>query len=79
MSDLVSAALSGDFIKARAVHQRFYPLMSAFLKLDTNPVPVKTALALKGMVRGDLRLPMVSMADAKKEELHAVLAGLGLV
>ena len=79
MSDLVAAALGGDYTKARAVHQRFYPLMSAFLKLDTNPVPVKTALALKGMVRGDLRLPMVVMSTDKAAELRAVMAALGLV
>jgi 4-hydroxy-tetrahydrodipicolinate synthase len=79
MSDLVNAALGGDYTKAFAVHRRFYPLMSAFLKLDTNPVPIKTALALKGMMRSDLRLPMVGMNEAKTAELRAVLAALGLV
>lgn len=79
MSDLVAAALGGDYTKARAVHQRFYPLMSAFLKLDTNPVPVKTALALKGMVGPNLRLPMVCMSSDKAAELRAVMAALGLV
>jgi 4-hydroxy-tetrahydrodipicolinate synthase len=79
MSDLVSAALAGDYSKALAIHRRFYPLMNAFLKLDTNPVPVKTALALKGMVRADLRLPMVGMSEAKTEELRGVLEKLGLL
>lgn len=79
MSDLVSAALDFDYVKAFAVHRRFYPLMSAFLKLDTNPVPIKTALALKGMVRPDLRLPMVGMNAEKTAELRSVLAALGLV
>jgi len=79
MSDLVNAALAGDFRKALVIHRRFYPLMSAFLKLDTNPVPIKTALALKGMIRSDLRLPMVGMTDAKREELRTVMSGLGLV
>lgn len=79
MSDLVSAALAGDFRKAQVIHRRFYPLMSAFLKLDTNPVPIKTALALKGMIRSDLRLPMVGMSAEKAAELRAVMSGLGLV
>ena len=79
MSDLVNAALAGDFTTARTVHCRCYPLMSAFLKLDTNPVPIKTAMALKGMMRGDLRLPLVGMNAEKQGELRAVMAQLGLV
>ncbi len=79
MSELVSAALAEDYAKARAIHRKYYALMSAFLRLDTNPVPIKTAMALKGMMRGDLRLPMVPMSDAKREELRGVLAGLGVV
>lgn len=79
MSDLVNAALAEDYAKARAIHKKYYALMSAFLRLDTNPVPIKTAMALKGMMRGDLRLPMVSMSDAKREELRGVLAGLGVI
>lgn len=79
MSDLVKAALAEDYAGARAIHKKYYALMSAFLRLDTNPVPIKTAMALKGMMRGDLRLPMVSMADAKREELRGVLAGLGVI
>jgi 4-hydroxy-tetrahydrodipicolinate synthase len=79
MSDLVNAALADDYAQARSIHRRYYALMSAFLRLDTNPVPIKTAMALKGMMRGDLRLPMVSMPDAKREELRSVLAGLGVI
>ena len=79
MSDLVNAALTEDYAAARVIHRRLYPLMSAFLKLDTNPVPVKTAMALKGMMRGDLRLPMVGMTTEKTAELRAVMGGLGLI
>ena len=79
MSDLVNAALSEDYAAARVIHRKIYPLMSAFLKLDTNPVPVKTALSLKGMMRPDLRLPMVGMTAEKTEQLRAVMSGLGLV
>ena len=79
MSDLVNAALAEDYAAARVIHRKIYPLMSAFLKLDTNPVPIKTALSLKGMMRPDLRLPMVGMTAEKTEELRAVMSGLGLV
>ena len=79
MSDLVNAALAEDYATARAIHRKYYRLFSAFLKLDTNPVPVKTAMALKGMMRGDLRLPMVSMTGEKTEELRAVMQELGVI
>ncbi|HEX2746383.1 MAG TPA: 4-hydroxy-tetrahydrodipicolinate synthase [Verrucomicrobiales bacterium] len=79
MSDLVNAALADKYADALTVHRKYYRLFSAFLKLDTNPVPIKTAMALKGMMRGDLRLPMVSMPDAKTEELRAVLKELSVI
>ena len=79
MSDLVNSALADKYSDARTVHHKYYRLFSAFLKLDTNPVPIKTAMALKGMMRGDLRLPMVSMPEAKTEELRAVLKELNVI
>ncbi|MDB6132044.1 MAG: 4-hydroxy-tetrahydrodipicolinate synthase [Verrucomicrobiales bacterium] len=78
MSDLVNAALADDLPSARRQHRQLYPLLSAFLKLDSNPVPIKAAMALKGLIGGDLRLPMVPMAQAKQEELRAVLERLGI-
>ncbi len=79
MSDLVKAALADDYAAARTLHKKYYRLFAAFLKLDTNPVPIKTSMALKGMMRGDLRLPMVSMPEAKTQELRAVMAELGVI
>ena len=79
MSDLVKAALNEDYAGARAIHKKFYRLLHAFLKLDTNPVPVKTAMALKGMMRGDLRLPMVGMPPEKTAELRSVMQELGVI
>lgn len=79
MSDLVKLALADDYAGARALHRKYYPLLSAFLKLDTNPVPVKTAMALKGMMRGDFRLPLTGMPDAKVEELRIVLRELDVI
>jgi 4-hydroxy-tetrahydrodipicolinate synthase len=79
MSDLVNSALVDDYAGARAIHKKFYRLFHAFLKLDTNPVPIKTAMALKGMMRGDLRLPMVGMTPEKVEELRGVMRELGVI
>lgn len=79
MSDLVGLALQGKFTEAAALHRKYYPLFSAFLKLDTNPVPVKTALGLAGLCLPDLRLPMVAMAEEKAAELAKTLRTLGVL
>ena len=63
MSHLVQAALQGKWDEARRVHEKFYPLFAAFLKLATNPIPIKTALALKGICDVELRLPMCEMGE----------------
>jgi len=79
ISGLVGAALAGDWERAAAVHHKFYALFSAFLKLDTNPVPIKTAMGLAGFADGALRLPLVPMQEAKRESLRATLSGLGIL
>jgi 4-hydroxy-tetrahydrodipicolinate synthase len=77
--DLVKAALAGDYKGALAIHEQYYPLFSAFLKLATNPIPIKTAMALKGLVGPELRLPMTPMDQAKTEELQGTLEALNLL
>jgi len=79
MSHLVQAALQGKWDGARRVHEKFSPLFSAFLKLATNPIPIKTAMALKGMCDPDLRLPMCEMTAPQIAELKATLEKLGLL
>lgn len=79
MSDLVNAALANDLPAARQQHRQLYPLLSAFLKLDSNPVPIKAAMALKGLIEDGLRLPMVQLAESKQDELRAVMTRLGLL
>lgn len=79
MSELVRLALADKYAEARALHRKWYRLFSAFLKLDTNPVPIKTAMALKGLIKAGLRLPMVAMPEAKEAELAAVMKDLGLL
>jgi 4-hydroxy-tetrahydrodipicolinate synthase len=79
ISDMVKAALSGDFKTALTMHEQFYPLFSAFLKLATNPIPIKTAMALKGLVTPELRLPLTPMDQVKIEELQGTLEALNLL
>jgi 4-hydroxy-tetrahydrodipicolinate synthase len=76
--ELVRAFRGGDLSRAREVHERLLPLMDA-LFLDTNPIPVKSALALRGLVRDELRLPLVPMSEANRERLRFVMKELGLL
>ena len=79
MSDLVNAALANDLPAARALHRQYYPLLSTLMKLDSNPVPIKAAMALAGHMAGGLRLPMIAMDRIKVDELCAVMTGLNVI
>ncbi len=75
---LVSTMLSGDHDKARQVDDECSSLFSGLLSLDTNPVPIKEALALTGAMTNELRLPMVGLSSDKREQLEDMLNELGL-
>jgi 4-hydroxy-tetrahydrodipicolinate synthase len=47
--------------------------------IETNPIPVKTALAMMGKIREEFRLPLCEMAAANREKLRKVLSGLKLI
>lgn len=79
ISDLVKLALKGDYAGALAIHQKYYPLLAAFLKLSTNPIPIKTAMTLAGHVGPEFRLPLVPMDAAKTAELDKTLRSLGII
>jgi 4-hydroxy-tetrahydrodipicolinate synthase len=79
ISEMVVLAGKGDFASAAKIHHQYYPLLSAFLKLSTNPIPIKTAMALAGHMDGELRLPMSPMEPAKVEELRATMKKLGII
>ena len=78
MGDMIRAALAGDFVRAREMHAKYYPLFHD-LFIDVNPVMVKEALALMGRIGGVFRLPLCGTTDANRERMKATLASLGLV
>lgn len=78
MAGLVEAAEKGDYEDARERHQRLLPLLTANF-LESNPIPVKTAMALMGLLEESFRLPMVPPKPETRERLAAVLADLGLM
>jgi 4-hydroxy-tetrahydrodipicolinate synthase len=77
-ADMVHAALDGDFKRARELHHRLFPLARAAF-LETNPIPIKEAMALAGMLEPEFRLPMCRMSEANRETLRGILRQYGLV
>lgn len=74
---MVHAVLNGDLTQASELHRRLYPL-SKVLFIETNPIPVKTALGMMGLIRPELRLPLCEMTGENKEKLKQVLRRLRL-
>jgi 4-hydroxy-tetrahydrodipicolinate synthase len=68
----------GRFDEARKLHFKLEPLNAAMF-IETNPIPVKTALALMGKIREEFRLPLCEMAPANREKLKAVLKDMKLI
>lgn len=76
--DLVRAFRAGDLERARSVHYRLLPLVDA-LFCESNPIPVKAALAMRGLIHEELRLPLLPISNGNRERLQAVLKELGLL
>ncbi len=76
--ELVESFLAGDVKKAQDLHFYLYPLIKA-LFIETNPIPVKTALGLMGMISPELRLPLCSMRKENLEKLKKILRKYGLI
>jgi 4-hydroxy-tetrahydrodipicolinate synthase len=78
MVHLVEAAENGDYAEARERHQRLLPLLTANF-LESNPIPVKAAMALMGLLEESFRLPLVPPRPETRDRLAAVLGELGLM
>ncbi len=78
VAGMVHAALAGDWVRARALHQQYYRLFTD-LFLDTNPIPVKAAMAMMGLCEEVYRLPLCEMDGKLKEKLTDCLKQLKLV
>ena len=77
MAQMVEAAERGDFVAARRWHQALMPLMQVNF-IESNPIPVKFAMAAMGLCEDVYRLPMVPPGEAAKAQILAVLRELGL-
>ena len=78
VSQMCSFWMKGQHDKARALHYKLEPL-NASMFIETNPIPVKTALAMMGKIQEEFRMPLCEMAPANKEKLKKVLTDLKLL
>ena len=72
MARMVDLAAGGDFTSARRIHHQLMPLMSANF-VESNPIPVKAAMAAMGLLEEVYRLPMVPPLDASRQRILAAL------
>jgi 4-hydroxy-tetrahydrodipicolinate synthase len=78
MNMLTKAVAKGDLSAAEQLHRTLYPLCRAAF-LETNPMPVKAALAAMGKIKENLRLPLVKMSDRPRAELLDTLRAMGVL
>jgi 4-hydroxy-tetrahydrodipicolinate synthase len=77
-ADVIEAWEDGNFDRAKELFYRLFPLCQAMF-YETNPIPVKTSLALMGKISEEMRLPLVPMSSANRERLQKALKEYGLV
>lgn len=74
---MVHAAQNNDWTNARKLHYEWFDLMSVNF-VESNPIPVKTALALMGNIQEVFRLPLTTLETQNREELSSILKNHGL-
>lgn len=72
VSDMVNLILNGKLVEAQRLHKKLFPLSRAMF-IETNPIPVKTAMRLFNRLNGEMRLPLCKMSKAHEEQLANVL------
>jgi 4-hydroxy-tetrahydrodipicolinate synthase len=78
MTQLAQLGMAGDFTAARAIQRKFLPLMEVNF-VESNPIPVKAAMAMMGLCEPVWRLPMVPPSDQSRAKIEAVLQSAGLL
>lgn len=75
---MVRAADAGDYVTARQLHHKLFPLCRDMLSLATNPIPIKAVMRMLGRDTGELRLPMTPLESEQERSLRKTLADYGL-
>jgi 4-hydroxy-tetrahydrodipicolinate synthase len=77
VKDMISAFASGNIKKAQEMNNRMFPLVKAMF-IETNPIPVKAAMAMMGMIAPDIRLPMTTPERENMEKIRKAMKDYGL-
>lgn len=78
MNELVDAALNGDFAKAKQIHMKYYRLFSDMF-IETNPIPVKAAMAMIGTINEEYRLPLCPISGNNKAILRKTMESCDII
>lgn len=78
VSQMVSEYVKGNVEGAQKIHRKIFPVCRAMF-IETNPVPVKTAMKLLNRVNGEMRLPLCEMTEANEQKLLNVLKKYGMI
>ena len=78
MTRMVQAFLQGDLAAALALHRKYYGLFRDQF-VETNPIPIKAAMAMKGLIAEEYRLPLCELAPASREKLAKTLKRCGIL
>ncbi len=73
MKQLVDLCNAGAYEQARAMHRKLYRFFKGMF-IETNPIPVKAAMAMRGLIEEEYRLPLCPLADKNRETLRQILA-----
>ena len=79
MKSLVTAALSGDTAAATKAHAKVKDLADALARFGPNPIPIKTAMAIAGLLDDEFRLPLCPLATAARDEIEGILRRHGVL
>ncbi|HRR06042.1 MAG TPA: 4-hydroxy-tetrahydrodipicolinate synthase [Victivallales bacterium] len=75
---MVDFANANDFVSAMKINKKLYPLFRD-LFIETNPIPIKAAMAMKGMIEEEYRLPLCEMSQKNREILRKTLENCGII
>ncbi len=78
MMAMIRAFNDANMARALEINQKMFPICKAAF-IETNPIPIKTAMKLMGLLNGELRLPLSPMTSAHEAQLSEVLADYGLL
>ena len=76
--ELTHSSINGEIARAQALHFKVYELLTS-LFIETNPIPIKAAMAMLGKIREEYRLPLCTMTDENRVRLASVLKGMGIL